>query len=94
MSDRPTRCVVVASETRTHIVPCVALEAATTNASSGAGARIQTYVNFKTDARHDRLSIKPQKKEGNGVIANFCPFCGTVLTPEGNGFAAKEPAHD
>jgi hypothetical protein len=88
------RCVVAASEDHTTITPCGGLEAATTNASSGPGARIETWMNFKTGARHDRLTIRPQKKEGGGVIANFCPFCGTVLTPEGNGFAAKEPGHD
>ena len=88
------RCVVVASEARTSITPCGGLEAAMTSAETGAGARLLPFVNFRTDARHDRLVIRPQKREGGGVIANFCPFCGTALTAQAEGFVRADPQED
>jgi hypothetical protein len=91
MSKSPARCAVKDEPSGVKITPCVGLRAAMTTAGTGAGARLETFINMGTGAYHRRLVVRPMKKEGKGIIANFCPVCGTILCPpDAGGFAKKE----
>jgi hypothetical protein len=77
-------CVVGVNEKGgDNLEPCDGLQSILSSGSySSAGAHIRTTLNRKTGVMHNRLTIQPLKKDGNGLFANFCPICGTPLTGE------------
>ena len=40
-----------------------------------------TRVNIKTDARRDVMILR-DGKFNNGILLNFCPFCGSSILEE------------
>jgi hypothetical protein len=91
---RQVFCRVKHTKAGTDIAPCDALSSVLIYSYGGAGARLATMFPFTDgipqEGRNKRLVIAPTKKQGKGVVANFCPYCGEPLTEGGRGFVAEQ----
>ena len=81
---RAPYCDVRMEPKGTSLKPCDALSSVLSDSfRRGSGARIATMVRLASGIANQRLVISPAVKDGNGLIANFCPYCGMALTEIG-----------
>ncbi|RVT90745.1 hypothetical protein EOD42_23370 [Rhodovarius crocodyli] len=74
----------------TTVHACDALQSVLTSGPwQSAGAHISTFRSVKGAAYSHRLVINPLKKQGRGLIANFCPFCAEPLNGEASASFAQ-----
>lgn len=70
-----------------HFTPCEVLSKAIDGSSPSSkkkGLFLPMRINVKTGQQgHDILQIHSGKYVGNGVAANFCPFCGESIVTWG-----------
>jgi hypothetical protein len=89
---RPVRyCRVKTVKKRTSLTPCEGLKGVLSDPfKRGAGARIATFMRIHDSSiTHQRLVISPPAKDGPGVIANFCPYCGEAISEIGDKIVAE-----
>lgn len=79
MSDLKVKCDV----SRKHVDPCSALSNSVeaVGHSRGKGIVVWETVNVETSKSARRMyGVKSGDFKKDGVVFNFCPFCGTDLT--------------